>query len=495
MGKQSHVCSFCQGAGHTRATCPLPGAALLRTLLQQAEYRRGRVSKQEGRSKPKFSPGSFGGLKKKLRLAYSGKKKPRTDNLPSASRKCKLFGHRLDCAQQVLEDLVAEGLLRFPKKCLCCRRGRYPRQVLYLPARQRADGQAVFSQGQYVLRCDCCGHRLNTVALGPWGKKFRSKMNLLQLDTFFSEYVRSTSRPLSATTAGRLCQVGLRASRVFLDFFLQKAAEAGFVALLLFPQVPELFPLLLLFFFCLSRGWAAPERALVRGPLSFRTFRGQGEGSLQKSLASLYARLMRPACASTTSAAKIPFGQPKSKSGSMFPRTDARNCRSTFRSGVLASSCLPCVCFLEQSMTCAGLRAPLRRHPSPNRLLAGCQAQGEVDAAWWQAAARRGSGSPSDQLAAEPPTEIHSRDGQCALLRPHRAESPACQEVQACVSQPSCQRVQPPAKPGRSETPHEEVSVRRDAAVGLHVAPLEDMATSQHDQEEPSVPSLQSGLL
>ena len=260
MGKQSHVCSFCQGAGHTRATCPLPGAALLRTLLQQAEYRRGRMSKQEGRSKPKFSPGSFGGLKKKLRLAYSGKKKPRTDNLPSASRKCKLFGHRLDCAQQVLEDLVAEGLLRFPKKCLCCRRGRYPRQVLYLPARQRADGQAVFSQGQYVLRCDCCGHRLNTVALGPWGKKFRSKMNLLQLDTFFSEYVRSTSRPLSATTAGRLCQVGLRASRVFLDFFLQKAAEAGFVALLLFPQVPELFPLLLLFFFCLSRGWAAPER-------------------------------------------------------------------------------------------------------------------------------------------------------------------------------------------------------------------------------------------
>ena len=227
------MCSFCQGAGHTRATCPLPGAALLRTLLQQAEYRRGRVSKQEGRSKPKFSPGSFGGLKKKLRLAYSGKKKPRTDNLPSASRKCKLFGHRLDCAQQVLEDLVAEGLLRFPKKCLCCRRGRYPRQVLYLPARQRADGQAVFSQGQYVLRCDCCGHRLNTVALGPWGKKFRSKMNLLQLDTFFSEYVRSTSRPLSATTAGRLCQVGLRASRVFLDFFLQKAAEAGFVALLL----------------------------------------------------------------------------------------------------------------------------------------------------------------------------------------------------------------------------------------------------------------------
>ena len=260
MGKQSHVCSFCQGAGHTRATCPLPGAALLRTLLQQAEYRGGRMSKQEGRSKPKFSPGSFGGLKKKLRLAYSGKKKPRTDNLPSASRKCKLFGHRLDCAQQVLEDLVAEGLLRFPKKCLCCRRGRYPRQVLYLPARQRADGQAVFSQGQYVLRCDCCGHRLNTVALGPWGKKFRSKMNLLQLDTFFSEYVRSTSRPLSATTAGRLCQVGLRASRVFLDFFLQKAAEAGFVALLLFPQVPELFPLLLLFFFCLSRGWAAPER-------------------------------------------------------------------------------------------------------------------------------------------------------------------------------------------------------------------------------------------
>ena len=98
------------------------------------------------------------------------------------------------------------------------------------------------------------------MALGPWGKKFRSKMNLLQLDTFFSEYVRSTSRPLSATTAGRLCQVGLRASRVFLDFFLQKAAEAGFVALLLFPQVPELFPLLLLFFFCLSRGWAAPER-------------------------------------------------------------------------------------------------------------------------------------------------------------------------------------------------------------------------------------------
>ena len=148
----------------------------------------------------------------------------------------------------------------FPKKCLCCRRGRYPRQVLYLPARQQADGQAVFSQGQYVLRCDCCGHRLNTVALGPWGKKFRSKMNLLQLDTFFSEYVRSTSRPLSATTAGRLCQVGLRASRVFLDFFLQKAAEAGFVALLLFPQVPELFALLLLFFFCLSRGWAAPER-------------------------------------------------------------------------------------------------------------------------------------------------------------------------------------------------------------------------------------------
>ena len=171
MGKQSHVCSFCQGAGHTRATCPLPGAALLRTLLQQAEYRRGRVSKQEGRSKPKFSPGSFGGLKKKLRLAYSGKKKPRTDNLPSASRKCKLFGHRLDCAQQVLEDLVAEGLLRFPKKCLCCRRGRYPRQVLYLPARQRADGQAVFSQGQYVLRCDCCGHRLNT---WPWVRGARS---------------------------------------------------------------------------------------------------------------------------------------------------------------------------------------------------------------------------------------------------------------------------------------------------------------------------------
>lgn len=202
----------------------------------------------------------FRRLEKEATARLLREEKPRTDNLPSASRKCKLFGHRLDCAQQVLEDLVAEGLLRFPKKCLCCRRGRYPRQVLYLPARQRADGQAVFSQGQYVLRCDCCGHRLNTVALGPWGKKFRSKMNLLQLDTFFSEYVRSTSRPLSATTAGRLCQVGLRASRVFLDFFLQKAAEAGFVALLLFPQVPELFPLLLLFFFCLSRGWAAPER-------------------------------------------------------------------------------------------------------------------------------------------------------------------------------------------------------------------------------------------
>ena len=159
----------------------------------------------------------FRRLEKEATARLLREEKPRTDNLPSASRKCKLFGHRLDCAQQVLEDLVAEGLLRFPKKCLCCRRGRYPRQVLYLPARQRADGQAVFSQGQYVLRCDCCGHRLHR-GLGSVGQEVPVQDELASVGHLLlrvrpqhepSPLSHDRGPPLSSRTTSLPCLSGL----------------------------------------------------------------------------------------------------------------------------------------------------------------------------------------------------------------------------------------------------------------------------------------------
>ena len=191
-----HVCGCCGKAGHTLATCSMPGAEKLRALKRKVRVLEETKPKSRAGQKATRRPKSFKKLAAQRSKQYSGKNKLEKDAARKRLASRKIRGRGEEGSKAAYTDLLKAGFLQKPpKRCPKCSRGVLGQEAQPYPGRR---------QDLLYVRCNefGCQARHSVTSFSPIPKQILEKFSCSQLRSALEHYTDAAGRAAPRASIG-----------------------------------------------------------------------------------------------------------------------------------------------------------------------------------------------------------------------------------------------------------------------------------------------------